>query len=190
MTLPAVIRIFFAIDLPIAVKEKVGAFIDTLKKKSISKAIRWTVPENLHITLQFLPEVRAEHVTQILDHVRVHRQNMSQPIIIHLESVHLFPSPYRPRVIVLTVTPQEALAVLAERIGCGIQAAHYTIEDRPFRAHLTLGRIKQPREVSLRFLSSGVVPEVGPIPVNEVVLFRSEPQREGSLYTPLARLML
>ena len=66
MTLPPVIRIFFAVELSLDIKQKLAGLITILKKKSKTNAIRWTMPENLHITLQFLKEVRSEHLEQLI----------------------------------------------------------------------------------------------------------------------------
>ena len=116
-------------------------------------------------------------------------QTFSQ-LAIQFGSVKLFPSPYRPRVIVLDVVPQEQLAELARRIGQGILATNYEIDDRPFRAHLTIGRIKHPHGLNLSFLSEFSNPNIEHVQVNEVVLFRSEPQEDGSMYTILEKLSL
>lgn len=189
MTLPPVIRIFFAVDLPKSTKETIGKFISTLKQKSKTRAIRWTKFENLHITLQFLAEAKSEHLPQIIENVRTqikdHRCSK-----LTLGSLHLFPNPHRPRVIVLDITPQENLAILSELIGKGITASNYQIDSRPFRAHLTLGRIKQPLGVNLQFLSevASLAPEQ--IEVNEIILFRSEPQPQGSQYSALERIVI
>lgn len=191
MTLPPVIRIFFAIDLPTSTKENLGSFISLLKKKSKSNAIRWTKAENLHITLHFLAEVKTEHLPTIIDNVRKELQGTHLNSILSIGSLHLFPNPYRPRVIVLDLTPQENLATLSCKIGYGIQSANYEVDSRPFRGHLTLGRIKQPHGVSLNFLSEFTdLFATEKITVNEVILFRSEPQQHGSKYTALERLPL
>lgn len=190
MTFPPVIRIFFAIDLPDAAKEKLGRFISSIKKKSRSNAIRWTKAENLHITLQFMPEVKAEHLTKLIEHVRSRMAGSSKSIKLSLGELHLFPNPYRPRVIVLEVAPQEQLANLSGLIGQGITDGDYQIESRPFRAHLTIGRIKQPQGINLSFLSEFKSAEVEDITMEEIVLFRSEPQPEGSQYTVLEKISL
>lgn len=190
MTLPAVIRIFFAIDLPPLTKEKIGSFIVALKKKSKSNAIRWSKPENLHITLQFLAEVRSEHVSLLVEKVKAELVDWSKNPKLILGALHLFPNPYRPRVIVLDIAPQDELALLSKTIGKGIQSAQYEIENRPFRAHLTLGRIKCPQNVNLGFLSECPPQLTEQIEVNEIVLFRSEPQPEGSAYTVLEKINL
>jgi 2'-5' RNA ligase len=190
MTLPPVVRIFFAIDLPASVKEALGRYIGALKKGSKSKSIRWTKPENLHITLQFLAEVRSEHMANLMENVRRELDRELQHVSLSFGAVHLFPNPYRPRVIVLDVSPQDQLAELAKLIGRGIQATNYDIETRPFRAHLTLGRIKHPHGLNLSFLSEQGSAGIETIEVNEVALFRSQPQEEGSMYTVIERLGL
>ncbi|SRR5579883_197320 len=191
MTLPPVIRVFFAIDLPEATKKEVGKFISQLKKQSKSHAIRWTKPENLHITLQFLAEVKTEHLPMLIERVRGKMHGRHQPVQLALGAVHLFPNPYRPRVIVLDVMPQDQLALLSSLIGQGIVDARYAIEERPFRGHLTIGRIKQPQGVDLNFLSSSSsMQDLEKVEINEVVLFRSEPQPEGSKYTVLEKMSL
>lgn len=190
MTLPPVVRIFFAIDLPPATKESLGSFMGALKRKSKSKAIRWTKPENLHITLHFLPEVKREHLTALTENVRAEIKG-TLPSKLELGSLHLFPNPYRPRVIVLEVTPQEQLVALAEKVGQGIKTSHYEIETRPFRGHLTLGRIKQPKGVNLSFLAEfNEVLQKENIEIDEVILFRSEPESTGSKYTVLEKMTL
>ncbi|VVC74786.1 RNA 2',3'-cyclic phosphodiesterase [Aquicella siphonis] len=190
MMLPPVIRIFFAVDLPESAREKLGGFIAVLKKKSRTHGIRWTRPENLHITLQFLAEVQTEHLPALIENVRARIEKTMNSLQISLGSLHLFPNPYRPRVIVLDVFPQEGLFSLSSQIGEGIKATRYEIESRPFRAHLTLGRIKQPHGINLGFLNECEVPKFEILPVREVVLFRSEPQPEGSAYSVLERIAL
>lgn len=190
MTLPPVIRVFFAIDLPEPVKEKLSAFIGTLKKKSRTHGIRWTRPENLHITLQFLAETQAEDLQALISNVRARMEGAVKRSELKLGSLRLFPNPYRPRVIVLDMVSQDELVTLSRLIGEGLKDSHYEIENRPFRAHLTLGRIKQPQGINLSFLSECEIPEFEALTVDEVVLFRSEPQPEGSKYTVMEKLAL
>jgi 2'-5' RNA ligase len=190
MTLPPVIRIFFALDLPDATKENISRIISLLKKKAKSHGIRWTKPENLHITLQFLAEVNSSHLPLLSDAVRKVVHDAPSSLQLSFGGLQLFPNPYRPRVIVLEIEPQAELARLAEKIGSGITASNYPIDSRPFRAHLTLGRIKQPHEVDLRFLNEVEIPLLESLLIKEVVLFRSEPHPEGSSYSVLERIKL
>lgn len=190
MTLPPVIRIFFALDIAEPTKMKLIEVMRALKKASRSQGIRWTKPENFHVTLQFLAEIHREHLPSLIANVRTKLATVGQSPELKFGSINIFPNPYRPRVLVLEVLAQEELAELSKLIGEGIQATQYEIEERPFRAHLTLGRIKQPRAMNLSFIEECILPEFDPIVVDNVALFRSEPQPEGSLYTVLERINL
>lgn len=189
MTLPSVVRVFFAVELPLPVKDEIGRSIMAIKKKAKgAHAIRWTKPENLHITLQFLGEAKRTDLPQLIEEVRANIAGKFKKFFLNLGNLYLFPSPYRPRVIVLDVAPQEELAQLSKRIGEGITALGYEIESRPFRGHLTIGRIKQPQGLNLSFLSEFKIPAIEDLELKEVVLFRSEPQPEGSMYTIVEKI--
>lgn len=188
MTLPKVARVFFAIDLPDEAKVSMGKFVGLLKKKSKSRNIRWTKTENLHITLQFLAEIKEEDISQLITNVRKEVKDINKRSAFAFGKIHLFPNPYRPRVIVLEIDSQEEIAKLAESIGRGISNTHYPIETRPFRGHLTLGRIKQPHGIDLNFLGEVEPPTLAEIELSEVILFRSEPTQDGSKYTALEKI--
>lgn len=192
MTREAQVRIFFAIDLPDTIKEQVGRFIGSLKKKSKSHAIRWSRPENLHITLQFLAEIKTEHVPLLIANVKEKLASAAVTLpTLSIGKVHLFPNPYRPRVIVMDIAPQEELMALSKLIGTSIQEINYPVESRPFRAHLTIGRIKYAEENTLSILAEyASASHIDPIVLSEIVLFRSDPQPEGSHYTALERLKI
>ena len=60
-------------------------------------------------------------------------------------------------------------------------------ERRPYRAHLTIGRLRTPERIPLERVTA---PEGAAFPVDEVVLFESRISSTGSRYRPLARLPL
>jgi 2'-5' RNA ligase len=188
MTLPPVVRVFFAVELSAEMKERVGQYIGTLKKRLKSHAIRWTKPENLHITLQFLAEVQSEHLPLLIENVKKEVMGKAKNIMLTIGAIHVFPNPYRPRVIVLDIAPQTELAALAGWVGSGIRQTNYAVEDRPFRGHLTLGRIKLPKDLDLSFINEREPPVTEKIDLNSIVLFRSEPMPEGSQYTVVNRI--
>lgn len=190
MILPPVVRAFFAIDLPKQTKAKIGDYIGSLQKMSKSNVVRWSKPENLHITLQFLAEVRGEHIAAMIKNVRKELVSTISQTKISIKEMHLFPDPHRPRVIVLDVSPQETLAELSASIGRGIELSSYETEKRSFRAHLTIGRIKTAKMHALSFLTEATAPVIDDFNVDEVVLFQSEPHPEGSKYIPLERICL
>lgn len=188
MILPPVVRVFFAVAFSEHITHQLEHYIDGLKKLSRSNKIRWTRSENLHITLQFLAEVKSSDVPLMLAEVHQQLRSVKLPLRFHLRGLHLFPDPHRPRVLVADVTPQSALAECAALIGKGILQTGYEIDKRPYRAHLSLGRIKTVQTTALSFLQDVEPLSLPEIEVPEIVLFQSVPHPEGSHYIPLARL--
>ena len=190
MTLPLLSRIFFAIDLPGASKAKMGEYLQLLKKRSKTHAIRWSKPENLHITLQFLAEVQTRDVGKLLLATKHELRAAPIPPPVNLSQLTLFPTALRPRVIVASVRPQSHLAEISTRIGYAIKGCGYEVENRLYRPHMTLGRLKYSQGLDLSFLNSMEPIDIPPISLAEVVLFRSEPQPEGSRYEVIERIPL
>ena len=79
------------------------------------------------------------------------------------------------------------LCELAEAVTRGTEACGFEPEERPFRAHLTLGRIKQGRGPATGGLAA---PEGTVSPVRDVILFRSELEPSGAKHTPVERMAL
>jgi 2'-5' RNA ligase len=88
--------------------------------------------------------------------------------------------------VVLDLEPERPLARLAAAVEAGVGGAGLPAEERAFRAHLTLGRVRGRELGALPSLpASGV-----DFPVAEVVLYQSQLHREGARYTPLERIPL
>lgn len=190
MMIPPRVRVFFALSIPETVKSSIEKLMSDIKKVTRHHAIRWTTLENLHITLQFIGEMQAEHVPLLLENVHTRLKNGAPLPPLTFGKLNLFPSPFRPRVIVLEMGAHPELATLAKTIGEGIAATDYPVEKRLFRAHMTLGRIKLPKSLNMNFINTIKVPELTPLLVEDIVLFRSDPHPDGSHYTEISRLAL
>lgn len=178
------LRIFFAIDLPKETKDILQHLLKQLQSKHKHEQIRWSKPENLHITLQFLKQVKIEDIPTMVNQVREQLTGFKH-FNLEIGSFELFPHPEHPRVLSLAVEPHDILVDLSMRIGKGVLASGYEIETRPFRGHLTLAKINKP--LSLEDISSV---QLNPFSVSEITLFQSEPSHQGSKYTPLASIDL
>lgn len=175
-------RIFFAIDLNKETKDILHAALHPLRSQH--ESIRWSKPENLHVTLQFLQEVKIEDIPDMLNHVREELSDFKE-FNLKIGALELFPNVTHPKVLSLHVEPQDILTDLSIRIGKGIVTNGYDIEKRPFRGHITLAKITRPFA-----LEQIEIPMLKNMFVKEVTLFQSEPSREGSRYTPLAIIKL
>jgi 2'-5' RNA ligase len=183
--LGAAVRAFFAWEPSAVAKEALGALVRELRSRPDGDAVRWVRPEGYHVTLRFLGNVPTGEVPALVKSVERALSDTAR-FRVTLGATRAFPSARRPRVVVLELAPEAALAALAAHVEAGVVAAGHPAEPRRFRAHLTLGRVRGRRVPAL----DAERPAVGALDVHEVVLFRSDLDRDGSRYTPLAQLPL
>jgi len=167
------IRAFLALETPTAVKERLAAAREELRRE-LPKA-RWTRPEGWHLTLKFLGEVEAATL-EVLTGALAPRLHGLGPVAVRLGGAGFFPSPARPR----------------EAVEAAGEAAGFPRERRPWAVHVTLARLKARWPVAAvdRFLKWGEEFELEPFECREVVLFESDLQPGGAVYTAIERLSL
>ncbi|MEE9607270.1 MAG: RNA 2',3'-cyclic phosphodiesterase [Myxococcota bacterium] len=179
------LRAFFAVELGEPARRTAAEVARQLHSGPGGDDVRWVRSESLHVTLHFLGQIPRERVPSLAQCVGEEVAPLS-PFRLELDGVRGFPSPRRPRVVVMDVSPRAPLEGLARAVERGVVAAGFEPEARPFRAHLTLGRVR-----GRRAPSAGAPPALGAnFDVTETVLFRSELRPSGSRYTALERIRL
>lgn len=139
-----ILRLFIALPLPEEVKAVLQAQQDSLKAglHEHDKAIRWTTPEQWHLTLVFLGATNAER----LPYIQEAMERAAKPVrAFGLETTSLgsFPSLRRPSVLWLGVEGDlEPLQTLQLRLSEALTGM-IDLDDKPFKPHLTLARLKQ-----------------------------------------------
>jgi len=180
------VRSFFAVALSEQARAAAAQLAGRLRESDRGEGVRWVRPEGYHLTLRFLGNVDREAVSELAESVAEEVAPVT-PFAIHLGGALVFPSPRNPRVIALAVEPEADLASLAERVERGVVAAGLPAERRRFRAHLTLGRVRNRRFPAVDEAATIDCPA---FPVDEIVLFQSDLRRAGAVYTPLERIAL
>lgn len=182
------IRAFVALDLPADVQRDLAAFCAPLQK--LDAAVSWIRPDRIHLTLKFLGNVEESAVEAIGDALRSAVESVS-PFALRPAGCGAFPSLREMRVIWVGVQGElEPLKGLHRRVEEALERLGFPKENRPFRAHLTLGRVKGRRQLkalqealTARHSYQGVI-----FDVSEVVLYKSDLKPDGAQYTPLKRL--
>jgi 2'-5' RNA ligase len=182
------VRAFFALELAAPVRAAAAALAAALRRQPGGDAVRWVREESLHVTLRFLGQVDVSGVPGLIERVRGETARVAR-FRACLGAVRTFPSTRRPRVIALEVEPASPLGALAAAVERGVVAAGFPPEERPFRPHLTLGRVKGRAGRLLDVTAPDTVPGDA-WDVTEAVLFRSDLGRSGARYTPLERAAL
>lgn len=150
-------------------------------------------PED-HLTLQFFDHLEPERLSAVVDAMTEAVQDQP-PFAIEVRGVGAFPSPQRPRVVWAGVGAGAAsLQSLAGRLRRAVAARGFPVEARPFVPHLTLGRLRSPRDLpwALSFLQR---PENAgrrwtQSRVSELLLKESELLPTGARHTVRARVPL
>ena len=179
-------RAFIAIDLPPAVKAAladVAAALDGRVPRGAvgTAAVRWVRPEQMHLTLRFLGDTPANRLPALAAALDTLAAGHA-PFILRLTEVGCFPNTRRPRVVWVGLGGAEAkLTALVAALEAALSPLGWPPEDKAFRAHLTLGRVKDERAVQGIDWSAAVPPLE--VPVTAVHLIESQLRPEGPVYT-------
>ena len=185
------IRAFLAIDPPDEVRQSLGRIQDRLKK-TVDGPVRWAAPAGIHLTLKFFGDILPEDVARISEAVAADVAGIG-PLSLEIKTLGVFPDSRRPRIIWLGTTGDaDRLQMLQGKLDRSFGKLGFPQEDRPFRPHWTLARIKTPTGVTglPRALETGQDLSAGKFTAEKIVLFRSELQPKGAVYTKLAEYPL
>lgn len=177
-------RTFIALELSEEVKKELSRIQEELKKADAD--IKWAKPDNIHLTLKFLGNVgddKIEEIKKVLNGV----SSQKRPFEINLSKPGAFPNPNYPRVIWVGIE-KNSLEVekIAQAVEGDLEKLEFPAENRPFSAHLTLGRVKSATnrdKLKQLLLSVGVRPKS--CSIDKITLFQSTLTPKGPIYTPL-----
>lgn len=133
-------RLFLATKLPLAAERAAGALL-AAAGPLFGPSVKWTRPENLHLTYAFLGET-ADSRLPALRALLGGTASAFPRVRAELGGLGAFPSLERPRVLWLGLKEenQGALAEIAGRLREGLPGAGR----EEFVPHVTLGRVKAP----------------------------------------------
>ncbi|MCE5344684.1 MAG: RNA 2',3'-cyclic phosphodiesterase [Bacteroidales bacterium] len=179
----------------IAVKVEAGInllnMISSLKSGLENEKISWTNPDNIHITLAFLGDTKEKQIKSI-GAILKEKCEGSGSFELILKGSGVFKSLNDPRIIWTGIELSEKIIQLNQLVKTGLTESGIVIEDRPFKPHLTLGRVKHIGDTGVlkRLLESYNDTEIQKVPVNEVILYESILLYTGPLYKPIVKIAL
>lgn len=182
------IRCFLALDPPEEVLRGIATIQNHLRKL-IRGDIRWVRPEGIHSTLKFFGDISAGDVANIAAAVEKAAEK-EMPFSLAIGGAGLFPDPHRPRILWLGMNGDvERLLVFQKEIEEALLQIGFPREERPFRPHLTLGRIKTAKGLIglARALEKGEEYTAGRFTASGLSLIQSELTPGGAIYTILNR---
>lgn len=175
------LRLFIALPLPSEVEQKLGQIIEELRPQGGN--VKWAKPGNIHLTVKFLGDTDQKLVPKIsegVDGVAARSSAVSAVI----DTVGGFPNLKRPRVIWAGASEGiEAAGKIAREVDLAMRQLRFEKEKRPFKAHLTLGRVRQGRSVDeLTGVLQRYKFEPIPLLLDRLTLFKSTLTPTGPIY--------
>ena len=179
----------------IAVKVDAGAemirIISSFKALLGGESIKWVDLVNIHLTLAFLGDTEEKKI-KILSAILKDQCAGFGSFNFVLHGTGLFKNYRDPRVIWIGIGSSEKLANLNSIIADGLKDAGFYSEDRAFKPHLTIGRIRSIKDINnlKSVIEKYHDTEIQNVIVEEVILYESILMQTGPLYKPLAKFSL
>ncbi len=183
------IRTFFAVDISDGQRQAVSSILDEFRKLDVH--VKWVKPENLHVTLKFLGDTDEDTIPQICETVNSAIRGVPS-FVFSLEDLGQFPNARNPRVIWAGIRDgYESLRALSGRINNAVKQLGFKPGKRRFSPHLTIGRVKDNRNIRTLMNEISVIDFVSETSlVSEVILYQSTLRPQGPIYTPLKTFSL
>lgn len=167
-------RLFIALPVPAHTGKRLSPYCDAPIE------IRWIEAANRHLTLVFLGHRTEE---QTLRAIEVVNGLVASPFELQLVCLQRFPDD-RGRNIVAIPVPSEPLMELQQQVANSLEERGFTLKQRDFRPHITLGKFNRGQWPSIN-LNPPIT-----MPVASVTLFQTEFIANGIIYHPLTSRQL
>ncbi len=183
------VRAFIAIKIPEYIVEKIKSVQNELKKTTTQ--VSWVNPGNIHITLKFLGNIDESKIDEVVSQIKNAVVGLPQ-FNIRIQGIGAFPNFKRPKVFWIGTEQNEQLIKLANSIDMNMLTLGFKKESRPFKAHLTFGRVKGTQEMTecLDILHQNINFKGGCFLAEEIFLIKSDLKPTGAVYTPLEKIKL
>jgi 2'-5' RNA ligase len=203
----AQVRSFIAIDFPSDLLQRLAQVMTLLDQNIRLRQdhpnlkytyVRWVKIENMHLTLKFLGDVESKRIKSLGEVLKGCVEKMASFDLI-VRGLGAFPRPAHPNVIWAGIEDSSSLMLLQKNLDDKLATCGFPPEERPFRAHLTLGRVARnllPRDeravagALIQILGLGEPILFGGAHIDMVHLYRSDLEREGAYYTRLFSVAL
>jgi 2'-5' RNA ligase len=186
-----IVRTFVAVEIPLEVKDRASRMIAQLRQAPAK--VKWVEPAQMHWTLKFLGNVDMLEIPPVCEAVT----RAVEPLAafdIEARGAGAFPDARRPRTVWIgTGAGSEQMIELHDAIEFELAKLGYRSENRRFRPHVTIGRVRQINAAAGelgRLIEKHADFDGGVSLVDEVVIFSSQLTPDGPIHEPLCHAEL
>jgi 2'-5' RNA ligase len=188
------VRLFIAVEIDPSLVATLAEFAATLRRRAQTMApaarINWVSAEQLHVTSRFIGEVDDKRAAVIAGALLADLP--LDPFDVVVEGAGAFPERGSPRVLWAGISAGVAeLGGLEAEVSRRLMQCGIPREDRPYRPHVTLARVREPAGLRTPALFETLAQRrFGTTRVEAITLFQSRTSPKGAIYTPLHRTRL
>jgi 2'-5' RNA ligase len=182
-------RTFIAFPIPEPGLEILAQMQQHLKRSDAE--VRWTAIPSIHLTLKFLGETDPETVSELARALR-DAAHPAQALNLQLSGLGCFPNQKKPRIVWCGIRGDiEQLEILQETVEKTCMDFGFEPEIRPFRPHLTLGRVRGKKNLQMLVdnIMKGSEQECG-FSADHFNIYKSVLKPQGAVYTILETIEL
>jgi 2'-5' RNA ligase len=146
--------------------------------------VSWVRRENLHYTLRFMGELGEDGARRVKE-AADDAARTGTPFAAALGALGAFPNARRARVLWVGMSEgAELLTAIARALESALARKGFEAADHAFSAHLTIGRVREPRaDWTERLAAVRVEPESARFTVDRLCVVESRLSPRGSAYT-------
>ncbi len=178
------IRLFLAIAIPDSIRTALLSTQSELKKAQAR--VSWVPDENLHLSLAFIGPVTDDRVASLIDGLAplaTRHACFDEDV----STVGAFGRPRRPRVLWAGCDASAELMQLHTDVLAYLKTLNFKVDERPFRPHITLGRVRAAENIDALndALEAQQETSFGSFNVDRLVLYKSTLQASQAVHEPL-----
>jgi 2'-5' RNA ligase len=184
-------RCFIAIDIDEGIRNQIDRLQNELRQKTglTRPDVKWAEPALIHLTLEFLGEVRDAEVPMVCK-IAESVAGSHKGFWVNVAGVGSFGS--AARVLWVGIDGSDALLDLQKDLDERLSSAGWGGDKKQFAGHLTLARIKKPKagRILQELIKDYSDLNLGSFEVDSICVYKSELTSSGPIYTVVARSSL
>lgn len=183
------VRTFIALELPEELKKSLGRLQAKFRERT--GGVKWVRPENMHLTLKFLGDIKAEMVTPVAGALAKLCAGRA-PLCFDAAGLGAFPNSRNPKVLWAGMEADDSLSSFHGELEAALADLGFSREDRPFAPHVTLGRLRDglARKDVAGLIEEHCAERFGRFAADRITFFKSELKPSGPVYEALQTSIL
>ncbi len=152
--------------------------------------LSWAPPDNLHITTKFIGPWGQDRLPELKS--ALESLSPRGPLELKVSGFGWFENPHNPRALFAGIASRESLSQLKQDVETALEPLGLPRENRPYRPHVTLARIKGPQDLAALRQAIAALPssDFGVMSATKHLLYKSEPGESASVYRVIGEFPL